>query len=928
MFRTGILSSGNSGRYRKGASLALFAAALFLLGTIATAQSKEAMHSRMLDLARQMDAMKPSLASNPVNAFAWSQLMDEYRAISVTLGGDDPAKAMPGAGAAPSAPTGSLAALPPACWSSVFNFTNSTPLAVPTGPAVVTSQIVVSNMGPVLYDLNVTTFLTHTFAADLDITLTSPAGTVVTLTTDNGGVNDNVFNGTHWDDQGNLLGQVPYVSNDGVVSDHAYVNLTLASPLVPEEALGAFRGQNPNGTWTLTISDDLAGDGGSLDSWTLEVDALTSSPPQTAWTYFNNTPVPVPTGPAVVSSTINFPHDASVCGVRIQTALEHSFAADLDITLMSPDGTISTMTTDNGGLNDNVFAGTIFEDVANPAGQVPYVNNDGVTTDHLYVNLTAASPLVPEEAMGAFLGEQANGTWTLTISDDLAGDGGTLQAWGLQVIACGCVRPARPQRADARPSSGISNNNGVAEPFETFGLETTQRNAGATFTENFDTLYPSSLPVPWTETLFVGLAGDSPWKSASGAAASVPNVAFAPDPSHVTDSLLDTPPMIVSHSGPFFEFTHFINMEDTFDGGVLEVSVGGGPFQDILTAGASFLAGQYTDTISNCCSSPIAGRQAWSGNSAGFVRTVVILPPAMVGQVVVFRFRAATDTTVAGAGWRIDNVAMGGLPDAPTTGQMTDFTGPAGPFYAISDSSADYGTILPAAGNNCFNATGDCYELSVTGPRPATHWDALGIERLNHGTAFVQPVHIGASFSDVALANPYYRFIETMLHLGVTSGCGGPNYCPTFSVLREQMAVFLLIAKFGASYTPPPCAVQMFNDVPCSSVYSPFINEMVALGITSGCGGGNFCPTGAVLREQMAVFLLVALEGSGYLPPACSTPLFNDVPCASVYSRFVNELFRRGVTSGCGGGNYCPSDPVSREQMAVFLAATFSLHLY
>jgi hypothetical protein len=103
---------------------------------------------------------------------------------------------------------------------------------------------------------------------------------------------------------------------------------------------------------------------------------------------------------------------------------------------------------------------------------------------------------------------------------------------------------------------------------------------------------------------------------------------------------------------------------------------------------------------------------------------------------------------------------------------------------------------------------------------------------------------------------------------------------------------------------------------------------MVAQGITSGCGGGNFCPTSAVLREQMAVFLLVALEGSGYLPPACTTPLFNDVPCASGFSRFVNELSRRGITSGCGGGNYCPSDPVSREQMAVFLAATFSMHLY
>jgi hypothetical protein len=64
---------------------------------------------------------------------------------------------------------------------------------------------------------------------------------------------------------------VPYVTNAGLVTDHPYVNLTTATPLVVEEAMGAFIGENPNGTWTITISDDLAGDGGSLDSWTLEV---------------------------------------------------------------------------------------------------------------------------------------------------------------------------------------------------------------------------------------------------------------------------------------------------------------------------------------------------------------------------------------------------------------------------------------------------------------------------------------------------------------------------------------------------------------------------------------------------------------------------------------------------------------------------------
>ena len=135
-------------------------------------------------------------------------------------------------------------------------------MAIPTGPAVVTSTIEVAGAGAYLTDLDLTTNITHTFSADLDITLQSPAGTVATITTDNGAGNDNDFAGTIFDDQANPGSQVPYATNNGIVTDHAYANNQTATPLAPEEALAVFNGENPNGTWTLTISDDLAGDGG------------------------------------------------------------------------------------------------------------------------------------------------------------------------------------------------------------------------------------------------------------------------------------------------------------------------------------------------------------------------------------------------------------------------------------------------------------------------------------------------------------------------------------------------------------------------------------------------------------------------------------------------------------------------------------------
>jgi subtilisin-like proprotein convertase family protein len=329
---------------------------------------------------------------------------------------------------------------PPGCTAATATFTQSTPVAIPTGPAVVTSTVVVSGVNTFLHDVNLTTFMPHTFAADLDVTLMSPAGTVVTLTTDNGAGNDNVFNGTVWDDFANPAGQVPYVTNNGLVTDHAYVNLTLASPLVPEESMAAFRGEDANGTWTITISDDLAGDGGSLDSWSLELTTLTTAPNQTTTAFTNSTPVAIPTGPAVVTSTqVVSGIDTYLTNLTLTTSMPHTFAADLDVTLMSPAGTVVTLTTDNGAGNDNVFDGTLWDDDANPAGQVPYVTNNGLTTDHAYVNLTLASPLVVEESMGAFVGEDPNGTWTITISDDLAGDGGSLNSWTLNVTTGSCA---------------------------------------------------------------------------------------------------------------------------------------------------------------------------------------------------------------------------------------------------------------------------------------------------------------------------------------------------------------------------------------------------------------------------------------------------------------------------------------------------------
>ncbi|HTY41955.1 MAG TPA: M12 family metallo-peptidase [Thermoanaerobaculia bacterium] len=181
-------------------------------------------------------------------------------------------------------------------------------------------------------------------------------------------------------------------------------------------------------------------------------------------------------------------------------------------------------------------------------------------------------------------------------------------------------------------------------------------------------------------------------------------------------------------------------------------------------------------------------------------------------------------------------------------------------------------------------------------------------------------------FADVLPSDPFLSYIDTVYNDGITGGCGTDPliYCPTSPVTRAQMAVFLLKAIHGSSYAPPACA-GLFTDVPCSNGFAPWIEELAAEGVTAGCGTGTYCPNDPVTRQQMAAFLLKAEHGSSYTPPACAANPFADVACPGTFTNWIQQLVAEAVTGGCGGGDYCPTSPVTRGQMAVFLVKTFGL---
>jgi len=132
---------------------------------------------------------------------------------------------------------------------------------------------------------------------------------------------------------------------------------------------------------------------------------------------------------------------------------------------------------------------------------------------------------------------------------------------------------------------------------------------------------------------------------------------------------------------------------------------------------------------------------------------------------------------------------------------------------------------------------------------------AVFLERGMNGSGFSPPAATGSVFDDVGAGDFAASFIEQLASDGITAGCGNSNYCPDSQVTRDQMAVFLLRAKYGSSYSPPT-ATGVFGDVGLGHWAVRWIEQLAAEGITSGCGTGNYCPDAEVTRDQMAVFLV------------------------------------------------------------------------
>jgi photosystem II stability/assembly factor-like uncharacterized protein len=186
-----------------------------------------------------------------------------------------------------------------------------------------------------------------------------------------------------------------------------------------------------------------------------------------------------------------------------------------------------------------------------------------------------------------------------------------------------------------------------------------------TYTENFDGVTAPALPAGWT-TAKTPATGTPPlWVTNTTLRDTLPNSAFGagsttPGETSLTSPVIAIPtaPPAGGHAGAQLAFKNSYNTEAGFDGGVLEISINGGAFQDIVSAGGEFVAGGYNGNVDP--TTTLAGRPGWTGNSSGFISTLVNLPPAALGQNARFKWRVAFDngTSPTGGGLRIDTLSL------------------------------------------------------------------------------------------------------------------------------------------------------------------------------------------------------------------------------------------------------------------------------
>ncbi len=363
-------------------------------------------------------------------------------------------------------------------------------------------------------------------------------------------------------------------------------------------------------------------------------------------------------------------------------------------------------------------------------------------------------------------------------------------------------------------------------------------------TENFDGVTVPALPKAWTAVTALDCVNSNPWATVSSIFDSPPNSVFVNDPDCISDEYLYSRLFQIITTTAQITFRRNNDLETNYDGMVLEISIGGVSFMDVLIAGCTFVSGSYTGTISTSFGNPLSGRSAWTGNSGGWVTTTINLPATANGKNIILRWRRGADNSVSGTGAYIDGLSItGSLCFAPCATNIT-LTPPGGNF-CISSNPVVLTASVPGAVYDWYRN-----DVKINGVTGASYTANSG------GIYYVKSVIGGClATSNVAVLEPG-SIIPTLIGTGV--------YCSGFSV-----NVGMTVTENGQDYS------WRQNGIPVA--YLP-----------TGGGGGSYFHT----------FTMDASRVGDYV-------VFTTKPgCVGVYSNTV--YVRLPVVTGLAIVRVCP----------------------
>ncbi len=331
---------------------------------------------------------------------------------------------------------------------------------------------------------------------------------------------------------------------------------------------------------------------------------------------------------------------------------------------------------------------------------------------------------------------------------------------------------------------------------------------------------------------------------------------------------------------------------------------GGGSITRTIVANAPSCTWTATSNLPQISVSPSSG----TGSGSVTVTLGSNTGGSLVNATVVLAGQTLQVYELGGCSLSVSQSSL--ATDVAGGSQFLTISGPSSCAW-VSYSSAPWVTANPSSGVGPAS-------VAVSFATNATGADRTGSLSIAGSVVSLLQDFTPQTFNDVPPSAYYFDAVNLMSEKGITAGCGNGDFCAGSSLTRAQMAIFVIRSIFGNdnfSYSTLP----YFSDVPVGAFGFQWIQKLYEMGITTGCGNNDFCPNSLLTRDQLAIFLVRGRVGATTVFQYPGSPYFTDVPSTYFAFPWIQRLAEDKITAGCGPSLYCPQETVTRGQMSILL---------